>query len=189
MIRVATVTFSNISPMTQSKHYDVPKIGRETHGEYEKRTWRNRMHSDENGNVFIPPMALKNSLQGAASFLGLKVPGRGAKTFAAFFKAAVLVMDAVVLPVKVDEVPSQDLFVPSDGKTGSGSRVMKTFGRIDKWGGKAKFYVADETITPKVFEEHIRAAGNFVGLGMFRPERGGFYGRFKVDAIEWSEAA
>lgn len=189
MIRVATVDIQGISPYSPSKYYNVEKIGRETHGDYEKRTWRERMHYDDNNLVFIPAMALKNSIQSAAAFLGKKVPGRGQKTFAAFFKAAVLVMESLELGIDKDAVPGEDFFVPSDGKVGGGSRVMKTFARIDKWGGKIQFYVADETITKEVFEEHIRTAGQFVGLGRFRPERGGFYGRFKVNSVKWDEVA
>ena len=186
-IRVATVSLSGITPYSPSKHYEVEKIGRETHKDYETRTWRERIHVDEKGLAFIPAMALKNSLQGAAAFLGKKVPGRGQKTYAPFFKAAVLVMEALELGIKKDDIPGEQFFVPSDGKPGGGSRVMKTFARITPWSGEAKYYVADETITAGVFEEHIQAAGSFVGLGRFRPGRGGFYGRFKVDQIAWSD--
>lgn len=187
MVRVAEVTLKSISPMTQSKHYEVPKIGRESHADYEKRTWRLRMHVDDNGELFIPPMALKKALEGAASFLGRKVPGRGQKTYASFFKSTVLVMKPVPLGIRVEDVPGEELFVPSDGKPGGGSRVTKTFGRINNWSGTAEVYVADETISNEVFEEHLKVAGQFIGLGMFRPERGGFFGRFAVEKVKWSE--
>jgi hypothetical protein len=36
-----------------------------------------------------------------------------------------------------------------------------------------------------VFAEHLREAGNFIGVGRFRPEKGGYYGRYKVNGIEW----
>lgn len=187
MIRTAIAHISGTTgaPYSPSKYYQVDKIGRESHVDYEKRTWRNRMHVNEEGLVYIPAMALKNTVQGAASFLGKKVPGRGAKTFAAFFKAALLVMDPVVLPFRAEDVPGEEFFVPSDGKAGGSTRVMKTFARIDGWKGIAKFYVADETITNDIFEEHLKTAGSFVGLGRFRPERGGFYGRFNVDKLLW----
>lgn len=187
MVRIAEVALKGISPMTQSKHYEVPKIGRESYADYEKRTWRLRMHADDNGELFIPPMAMKKSLEGAASFLGKKVPGRGQKTYASFFKSTVLAMKPVPLGIRVDDVPGEELFVPSDGKPGSGSRVTKIFGRIQNWSGTAEFYVADETISNEVFEEHLKVAGQFIGLGMFRPERGGFFGRFAVEKVKWSE--
>ena len=100
MVRIAEVALKGISPMTQSKHYEVPKIGRESYADYEKRTWRLRMHADDNGELFIPPMAMKKSLEGAASFLGKKVLGRGQKTYASFFKSTVLAMKPVPLGIR-----------------------------------------------------------------------------------------
>ena len=37
-IRVATVDLKGITPYSPSKHYEVDKIGRETHKDYELRT-------------------------------------------------------------------------------------------------------------------------------------------------------
>lgn len=187
MIRIATANIQGVTPYSPSKYYLPEKIGNEKAAEVEIRTWRERFHYQPDGRVFIPPMAFKIALQGAASFLGRKVPGRGQKTYAPFFKAAVLVMDPLVLPVKKDEVPGEQFYVPSDGVSGGSKRVMKTFGRVDAWGGDVKFYLFDETIDNRAFEEHLRTAGQFVGLGRFRPERGGFYGRFNVNKISWDE--
>jgi hypothetical protein len=44
----------------------------------------------------------------------------------------------------------------------------------------------DETVTPPVFEEHLREAGSFVGVGRFRPRQGGYYGRFVVERVTWA---
>ena len=51
-----------------------------------------------------------------------------------------------------------------------------------------RFYILDDTITEDVFKEHLEEAGKFIGIGRFRPRNNGFYGRFAVDKIEWSEA-
>jgi len=56
---------------------------------------------------------------------------------------------------------------------------------IPNWNGDVEYYVLDETITPDVFEKHLQEAGNFIGIGRFRPENGGFYGRYKVNKISW----
>ena len=49
------------------------------------------------------------------------------------------------------------------------------------------FYVLDDIITESVFAQVLRSAGLLVGLGRFRPENRGFYGRFQVDSIKWIE--
>ena len=48
------------------------------------------------------------------------------------------------------------------------------------------FYVLDDTITNDVFERMLQEAGNFIGVGSFRPRQNGFAGRFKVKAVKWS---
>jgi len=42
------------------------------------------------------------------------------------------------------------------------------------------FYILDEIITKEVFERTLTMAGQFIGIGRFRPQNNGFYGRFEV---------
>lgn len=186
-MKIATVTLKSISPYSQSRHYTVPeREQKESHAEYEKRTWRERLHVDDKGFVFIPPMAFKNCLSEAAKFLSRKIPGKGKATYTKHFEAGVLVLEGLTLPVKKEEVAGQWLFVPSDGRRGSGSRVDKCFPVIPEWTGDVVFHVLDETISKEAFEEHIKEAGQFIGIGYFRPRNNGYWGRFLPQAIKWS---
>jgi len=171
-----------------SKAHDVPKLSdKEAKDDYERRTWRERLHYDrKKGEVFIPPMMLKNCLSGAAKYLSMRVPGSGKATFTKHFEAGVLVQDLLFLGIKKDDVEGETLFVPSDGKRGGGSRVMKTFPIIHEWSGEAVFYILDETITKEVFLYHLEEAGKFMGLGRFRPRNNGYYGRFSVKSLSWA---
>ena len=187
-MKVCTATLKSVSPYSQSRQHDTEKTDKEGHDDYEKRTWRNKLHTAADGRVFIPPMAFKEAVTAAAKFLGLKIPGKRNATWTKHFVAGVLVTDGLPLPVKADDVPGEWLNVNSDGVKGSGKRVKRCFPRIDQWGGPVTFYIADDTITKDVFEHHLREAGRFVGIGRFRPEKGGFYGRFEVASAEWSEA-
>jgi len=134
----------------------------------------------------MPPMAFKNCLSEAAKFLSHRIPGKGKATYTKHFEAGVLVTDALVLPIKKESVEGQWLFVPSDGKRGSGSRVDKCFPVIKEWEGDVTFFILDETIDEAAFKEHLEEAGKFIGLGYFRPRNNGFWGRFSVEAIKWS---
>ena len=195
-MKTAVATLQSISPYSQSRHYMTEKNRGESHRDYEARTWRDRLHALEDGTVFMPPMAFKNCLSEAAKFLSIKIPGKGKATYTKHFEAGVLVMEALTLPVKKEDVPGEWLFVPSDGKRGGGSRVEKCFPVIQNWSGNVTFYVLDETLTQSVnvpgsdeevtaFEYHLREAGNFIGVGRFRPRNNGFYGRFKVEKVAW----
>ncbi len=185
----ATVELKSMagSPYSQSKYYKTPRLDRETSADYEARTWRDRCHVNEDGNIFIPPMAFKNCLSEAAKFLGKQIPGKGKSTYTKHFEAGVLVMDPVTLPVAKDQVEGEWLFVPADGRRGSGSRVEKCFPVIRQWEGQIAFYILDGTITKSVFMEHLKEAGSFIGLGRFRPRNNGFNGRFEAELISWEE--
>lgn len=184
-MRTVLTHLRSVSPYSQSRHYETPKTNKELPRDYEERTWRDRLHVDEKSEVFIPPMALKNCLSEAAKYLGIQIPGKGQNKYTKHFEAGVLVMDAVRLGVKKDRVEGEWFFVPSDGKRGGGKRVMKCFPVIREWKGVATWYVLDDTITSDVFEKHLIEAGQFIGIGRFRPRNNGFYGRFTVDKFEW----
>jgi hypothetical protein len=185
-MKTATVSIKSVSPYSQSKHYTTEKLPKELAKDYEARTWQDRLHSTEDGNVFIPPMSFKNCLSEAAKFLSVQIPGKGKSTYTKHFEAGVLVTDALVLPIKKDAVKGEWLFVPSDGIRGSGKRVEKCFPVIHDWSGEVVFHVLDETITEDVFKHHLEQAGAFIGIGRFRPRNNGFYGRFKVEALNWN---
>jgi hypothetical protein len=185
-MKTVVAALKSVSPYSQSKHHDTPKLDRELPKDYEKRVWRERLHVNEDGRVFIPPMAFKNALSEAARFMGVQIAGKGKATYTKHFEAGVLVMDGLVLPLKKDDVPGEWLFLNSDGIRGSGKRVDKCYPVIKEWAGNVTFYVLDEIITKDVFTDHLKAAGNFIGIGRFRPRNNGFYGRFTVETVKWN---
>ena len=184
---VATVRLKSVSPYSQSRPYTEPaKLDKETSKDYEQRTWRNRVHADDSGQIFIPPMAFKNSLSEAAKFISKQIPGKGKSTYTKNIEAGVLVTEPLMLPVKKDDVQGEWLFLNADGKRGGGTRVWKCMPYITEWEGSVAFYCLDETITEEVFLEHLEASGQFIGIGRFRPKQNGFYGRFEVVDLSWS---
>jgi hypothetical protein len=185
-MKTAICKLKSISPYSQSRHYTLPeREEKESHADYEKRTWRERMHVDSDGHVFIPPMAFKNCLSEAAKYLSEKIPGKGKATYTKHFEAGVLVVEGLRLPILKVDVPGEWLFVPSDGRRGGSSRVDKCFPRIDNWEGEVRFEIFDDTITEKPFRYHLEQAGKFIGIGYFRPRNNGYWGRFSIEEIKW----
>jgi hypothetical protein len=187
-MKTAIAHLKSISPYSQSKHYVSPaRDEKESHADYEKRTWRERTHVTKDGFIFIPPMAFKNCLSEAAKYLSEKIPGKGKATWTKHFEAGVLVLEALVLPIKKEDIEGEWLFVPSDGRRGGSSRVDKCFPRIDEWEGDVTFTIFDDTITKDAFAHHLDQAGKFIGLGYFRPRNNGYWGRFSVESITWDD--
>jgi hypothetical protein len=197
-MKIALAKLESVSPYSQSRHYDkveVKPLDKENDRDYESRTWRNRLHVNENGQVFIPPMAFKNCLTEAAKFLAIQIPNKGKATYTKHFEAGVLVTEPIVLPLLRDKVEHEVLFVPSNGMRGAGKRVEKVFPIIREWKGTLQIVVFDETIlnafdsSKKTVLQHVlEQGGMFVGIGRFRPRNNGFYGRFKIQEFAVQEA-
>lgn len=182
------VHFVGKGPYSQSRNIDkaeVPMLDKESHDAYEQRTWRHRMHVTPDGFVEIPGACFVNSVRESAKRCSIKVPNKRGAMFGKFFDAGVQALDNIKLPIKAEDVKGEKLFVPSDGKPGGGSRVYKWFPRIDAWEGTLTFLILDDTITEDVFRQALANAGLVVGVGRFRPEKRGYYGRFVFDKFEW----
>ncbi len=201
MMHIAIASLESASPYSQSRHYEDPKLAKELPAAYEERTWRSRLHmekecrspdgttkGDLDSRVVIPGPAFAVALKSAAKRLRLRVPGKGQTEWTKYFEAGIMVTDGIVLPVKGKDVPYDRLFVPSDGKRGGGKRVTKLFPRIDSWKGEVKYWIFDEMITEDVFRSVLASSGLIVGIGRFRPESCGFYGRFTVKSVRWVES-
>lgn len=186
-MKKAVCKLKSQSPYSQSKHIGEKKTKDETHAAFEERSWKQRCHVDDDGNLFIPPMAFKNALSEAAKYKSIQIPGKGKSTYTKHFEAGVMVVDPVPLGLHIDDVAHEWLFVPSDGKRGGTTRVEKCFPLIPKWEGTATFMILDELIDEDVFREHLTDAGAYIGIGRFRPRNNGFYGRFTVESISWGK--
>ena len=186
-MKKAVCRLESLTPYSQSRYHGTPKLNKELPNAYEERTWRERLHIGADGHVFMPQMAFKNCIAEAAKYLSVQVPGKGKTTYTKHFEAGILVVEPLVLPDTKDDVAGEWYFVPSDGRRGGGSRVLKCFPMIPKWEGTVEFHVLDDIITEDVFKYFLEQAGSLIGVGRFRPRNNGFYGRFRVVKIDWIE--
>lgn len=180
-------TIVGISPYSQSKVYDVEREQGEGPDDFAKRTWRHYLHTTAGGEIFIPPNAVKNCLSESARYMNIGIPGKGKSTYTKHFVAGVQVVRPILLGVKAKDIRAEKLFLPADGRPGSGKRVWKYLPIIETWGGVIEIIVLDETVLQtsrttglSILEDVIRGAGQFIGLGRFRPRNGGYYGRFDL---------
>jgi hypothetical protein len=179
MPKIVTVELESLAPYSQSRMHDTPKEDKETHDAYEQRTWREKCTTDESGQIVIPAMAFKQALDAVAKRLGDQIPGKGKATYTKHFVGGVLCESDIPIGYKKDDVPGITINANSDGVRGSGKRVKRTFPQVPSWKGTATFVILDDTVTDKVFERHLVEAGRFIGIGRFRPEKGGLNGRFR----------
>ncbi len=186
-MRAVSFRIKGISPYSQSKLIVSARNERELHKDHEERCWRERMH-DKEGEVFIPPMAIKHCMYGYAKYSGIQIPGKGKSTYTKHFDSGILAPTEIMLGIKVADVEGEWLYVPSDGRRGGPKRVWKCFPKIEAgWEAEVNIFLLDDIITEDVFAHNLDRAGSFMGLGRFRPQNGGFYGRFKPSDLVFGE--
>ena len=177
------------SPYSQSAKYEEPMKDRESHEDFDRRTWKKHCTVNRDGKVCIPSMGAKKCIDTTAYKLGHKVPGRKGATFKGFFKSGYFCNGDAVLyangkALTPDDAKMVVIFADAQGK-GGGGRVQRRFPVFEKWQCVIEFTIVDDVITPEVFETHVKAAGLINGIGRFRPENGGSNGRFRATKFEW----
>ena len=205
-VRTATATLRGISPYSSSRKYDdlVPRLEKENSEDYDKRTWREHANYDQKTReMFIPPMGLKLSLAEAAKRLSIKIPGKGKASYTKNILSGVIAADRIWLEVpadgggkkpawtriKMEDAGLEGFLANSDGRRGSGSRVFRRFPILHQWRAEAILQLIDAEVPTEVFERCLKEAGNLIGVGRFRPQNGGYFGRFDVDAVKWAGLA
>lgn len=187
MIIEAKIELVSASPYQPSRKHDEPKRDKEGADDYEARTWRSKGHYLPTGEMFIPPMAFKQCFDTAARRLAIPIPGKGKSTYTKHFVSGLLITDPLPIAAKRDDVEGEWFFCNSDGVRGSGKRVRRCFPVVRSWKGALTVHVFDATIKRDIFQQVITSAGQFVGVGRFRPENAGFYGRFSAEVVAWKE--
>jgi len=180
------VELESISPIKFGKHFTTPMKDGEGHEAYDQRCWRERLHYDENEEVYIPAIALKNSLSAAAKYKGEKIKGKGNRTYTQKFEAGILIVDNIMLGVKKNDVNGETLHVPADGVRGGSKRVNRIFPYINSWKGTTYIHVIDPVLKqePNKVKEYLELTGQLIGLMTFRPAKNGMFGRFKVNKFK-----
>lgn len=186
MSNISTLRFNIVSaaPMFFGAPVFEKKKSDETHEQFEERTWQNKVRQTESGQVYIQPFALKNGLEAAGSRLNMKLTGKA--TYTKLFRQGIMINEDILLfdrngmPVTIDSVKPVPMFVPSDGKRGSGKRVMRIFPQVQSWQAGVEITCFDHRLTQDVVRAHLEEAGKFIGFGSMRVENGGVAGRFAV---------
>ena len=184
-MKTATCKLKSVSTYSQGAFITEIRPDNEIAADFEKRTWKQRCHVNDEGQCFIPPMVFKNCLSNAAKYMGLKIPGEGQNLYTKHIVSGVLVVEPLPLGVHIDDVQHKWQHVPSTGQRGGTKRVLKCFPIFPKWEGTVEYLIFDEKITKEVFTKILHGAGQFIGIGVFRPMNNGYYGRFSVEYIQW----
>lgn len=185
---IATVTLAGISPLSQSRQHNEPKLEGEGHEDYDIRTWQSKMNVDrKSGNVVIPAHGMHQALVAAAKYSGEQIPGQGKKTWTAKFTTGIALLADIDTGLRPDEAQEITISANADGVRGSGRRVPRRFPIFYDWQANFEVMILDPIITESQFRKMLELAGMFIGVGRFRPEKGGMNGRWRVEKLDWKD--
>jgi hypothetical protein len=188
----ATLTIESVSPLSQSRQHDEPKLEREGMDDYDARTWRSKLNIGERDGkrvVVLPAHGIQQCITAAAKYSKRQIPGQGKATWTAKFAAGIaLLEDPALNNIDPDAVQCVTISANADGIRGSGKRVTRRFPIMPQWSATFDVHILDPIITEDVFREMVQIAGMFIGLGRFRPEKGGTNGRFRLSRLAWHDA-
>lgn len=176
----------SVTPYTQGRYHDMPKLEREQPEAYDKRTYLHRLHTAM-GQVYIPPMAFKKCLEDTARYLGMQIPGKGKATYTKNFRQGVLLNEPMMLGLTPEDTRLERIYTSLTPQKTNGPRGWRHFPVIDQWQGTLQILVIDELITADVLRKHLEVGGMITGIGVWRPQNGGMWGKFRVLGMEEQE--
>lgn len=184
----ATCTIRGLSPLSQSRQHDDPRIAGESHDDYDKRTWRSKLNvSARTGTVIIPAHGMHQAIIAAAKYSGEQIVGQGKKTWTAKFTTGITFMGDIDTGLRPEDAHEVTISANADGVRGSGRRVPRRFPYFLDWSATFDVVILDPIITEAQFAKMLALTGIFIGVGRFRPEKGGTNGRWAVDKIIWED--
>ena len=190
-VSVATLTIEGLSPYSQSRQHDEPMLDKEARDAYDLRTWRSKMNVatiDGRQTVVIPAHGMHQAIAAAAKYSKRQIPGQGKATWTAKFNSGIALLDDPALGISPADIGMVTISANADGIRGSGKRVPRRFPLIPLgWRTTFDVHILDNIITEDVFREMVEIAGMFIGIGRFRPEKGGTNGRFRIVTLAWAD--
>lgn len=187
-MRDVTISLEALTPYSSSRYFEQDLQKGETIDAHERRRWREKLHTNDAGDVFIPGISFKLALDETAKLLNEKIKGKGNQTYTAIFQTGVVATSDVEIGVNKDAVKPIEIYANADGVRGSGKRVMRLFPIIPTWRGELQMRIFNDALPEDVFERFFTQAGVLAGVGRGRPRTGcpAGNGRFKPIRFEWA---
>lgn len=141
-----------------------------------------RLYLDSNGKPVLPGTNLMRAIVNAGSFV------KSGKTKLSTQRSSVIPagisIEEVELPISGAkwETDSRSVVIPS-----TGGRIMCHRPRFDEWRVSFTLSVDSSMFSEALARELLDLAGKRIGVGDFRPERKGPFGRFRVDG--WKKSS
>ena len=137
-----------------------------------------KLYLDDKGKTMLPSVYLKNSISEAAK--QFKIVGKGKSTYS---KIVASTVDVSPFMISFD-CGKYDIFRISAVNPMTKGRMMTERPKFDKWKVSFEIILNDPAVPISVINEILEHAGKYVGIGDWRPEKKGMFGKFMISSFK-----
>ena len=134
-----------------------------------------KLYYDERGKVQLPSVYIKNSLTEAAK--QFKIQGKNKATYSKIVGSTV---DIAPFYIELEYPENYEVFRISAVNPMTKGRMMVSRPKFNKWSASFSIILNDPQVDSNVVNEILEHAGKYVGLGDWRPEKKGMFGKFMI---------
>lgn len=166
------------TPLLMNRFRDVQIEGKSKRkGEEKDIPVEDKLYLDDDEKPYIPAVYLQRALIDA----GKRLQVRGNK------KATYSKIVGAVVDIEPEAITLTGKYVPfriSAVNPMTKGRMMVTRPRFDKWSLEFQIIVNDESVGFETMNQLLVSAGQFTGVGDWRPEKKGKFGKFVVTSFK-----
>lgn len=130
--------------------------------------------------IMLPSVYIKNSLVEAGK--QFKIVGKGKSTYSKLIASTI-----EINPFMIDFISAKyEIFRISAVNPMTKGRMMTERPKFNKWSAEFELILNDKSIEISVINEILEHAGKYVGIGDWRPQTKGMFGKFMITLFEKS---
>jgi hypothetical protein len=140
-----------------------------------------KVYQTRDGDPYLPTENLMACLISAGMYIKLDGKRQMSTKQSTLLPGFLTIEDAYLPLVNNEESPAAWEVDMRQGRNPNGGEAVCVIRpRFDQWAFKTSFLIDGESIGEDVIRELVDIAGSRIGIGDFRPQRRGVFGKFKV---------
>jgi hypothetical protein len=173
------VCVEGISPLIMNRFnpLDISSDPKKRAGAVKKGDINNKLYIFDD-KYYIPAVYFRNTLINSAK--QFKIQGKGKSTYSKLIGSVVDVNPEMILLSHQD---FEEFSIAAVNPMTKG-RIMVTRPRFNLWGCEFVIRINDDGVPVHVINEILSYAGRYVGVGDWRPEKKGMFGKFIVTSFK-----
>jgi hypothetical protein len=175
-----SVTIQGTTPILFNRFRDTAIEGKSKKrtGAMSESDINDKLYLDDKGNVQLPAVYLKNSITEAGK--QFKITGKGKSTYSKLIASTI-----DIEPFYIDlDSKKYEVFRISAVNPMTKGRMMTERPRFNEWKASFEIIVNDPQVPTSVVNEVLEHAGKYVGIGDWRPQTKGMFGKFMITSFK-----